>query len=120
MFISHLELLELIVDLILKMIFVFDGKSTADDCSPKALALTEVAPLMNSPSLNSMQMSPGYSVGSSSGYSSPRSSESKSPTPEPLAHAADLSAQSSLNVTVIHIDPSPTNTKIWVFHWLIH
>jgi len=87
--------------------------STADDCSPKALALTEVAPLMNSPSLNSMQMSPGYSVGSSSGYSSPRSSESKSPTPEPLAHAADLSAQSSLNVTVIHIDPSPTNTKIW-------
>jgi len=86
--------------------------STAEDYSPPPKA---------TPELNAMQLSPGYSAGSSSGYSSPRSSnESKSPTPEPLgAHNADVSAesgqssQSSLNVTVIRIDPTSTSNQIW-------
>lgn len=89
------------------------AQSTTEEYSP---------PPKTTPELSTMQTSPGYSIGSSSGYSSPRSSnDSKSPTPEPLSnHAADISAesgqtsQSSLNVTVIRIDPGATSNHIWV------
>ena len=58
----------------------------------------------NPPTINTMQVSPGYSVGSSSGYSSPRSTGSKSPTPEPHMYRNVLEGS---NVTVIQIDPNP-------------
>lgn len=64
---------------------------------------------------NHSQVSP---VESSSGYSSPRGTESKSPTPEPKQHeqqldrdGSDAANQDPANVTVIQIDPNPPATK---------
>lgn len=64
---------------------------------------------------NHSQVSP---VESSSGYSSPRGTESKSPTPEPKQldqqldrNGADASNQDPANVTVIQIDPNPPGAK---------
>ena len=47
-------------------------------------------------------------VESSSGYSSPRGTESKSPTPEPFGDAGDAAQRQRRNVTVIQIDSQPT------------
>lgn len=59
-------------------------------------------------------------VESSSGYSSPRGTESKSPTPEPthsqhqdvqVATTTTMTSPSPANVTVIQIDPKPVSKK---------